>query len=149
MWDVFFPTRGSHNIPLLVLLHNPRPFTLACVLILLFQTPFSTSKTFLALVPLQPPHLTFLLSLLTFSSYFPLSLCFFCTEVGILSSLPLPFPSQSQGCVPLAMASLRLLWSSLDYTHPSLLVLYALCSTSCILSHVLLFLHCCPFYLCF
>jgi len=132
---------------LLVLLHNPRPFALTCTLILPFQTSSFTSKIFLVLVSLQLFHLTFLL-LFDFFLYFSLFSCSFHIEVDILLSLPLPLPflSQFQGYVPLVMVSLRLLQFSPDYIYPSLLVLYTLYSTSCILFHILPFLCCYLFY---
>ena len=136
------------QISLLVLLYNSRPFVLICTLILPFQIPSFTSKTFLALVSLQLFHLTFLL-LFDFFLYFSLFSCSFHTEVDILLSLPLPFSflSQFQGYVPLVMVSLRLLQFFPDYIYPSLLVLYVPYSTSCILFHILPFFCCYLFYL--
>ena len=144
---IFFPFLVQ--ISPLTQLHNPRPFVLAFTLTLPFQIPSFISKIFLALVPSQLSHLVFLPFSLASFLCFSLFPGFFHTGVDASSFSPPPSPSQFQGCVLPAMASLRSPLSSPGHIYSSLLILHAPCNTSCILFHTLPFLHYCLFHLCF
>ena len=137
------------QIPPLTQLHGPRPFTLAFALTLSFQILSSTSKIFSLLTLLLLPHLVFLLFLLASFLYFFLFPGFFHTRVNTLLFSPLSSPSQFQSCVLPAIVSPRSPPSFLDYIHPFLLILHVPCNTSCILSHILLFLYYYLFHPCF
>ena len=135
------------QIPPLTQLYGPRPFALVFTLTLPFQILSSIFKIFLVLTLLLLSHLVFLPFLLASLLCFFLFSGFFYTRVDILLFSPPLFSSQFWGCILPAMASPRSPPFFPDHIHPSLLVLYVSCNTSCILSHTLPFFYYYLFYL--